>query len=93
VGHDWGGALGMDWAAPHASRVRGIAVIETFLRPVRWNETAPAEGLAEADSRGPEAQVLADEMRLSCTQAMLQCLEPQLRQFRPVRSAVKNRAT
>ena len=34
-----------------------------------------AEGLAEADYRGPEAQVLADEMRLSCTQAMLQCLE------------------
>jgi RNA polymerase sigma factor (sigma-70 family) len=34
-----------------------------------------AEGLADADYRGPEAQVLADEMRLSCTQAMLQCLE------------------
>ena len=33
-----------------------------------------AEGLAEADYRGPEAQVLADEVRLSCTQAMLQCL-------------------
>jgi RNA polymerase sigma factor (sigma-70 family) len=33
-----------------------------------------AEGLAEADYRGPEAQVMADEMRLSCTQAMLQCL-------------------
>jgi haloalkane dehalogenase len=35
VGHDWGGALGMDWAARHPSRVRGIAVIETFLCPVR----------------------------------------------------------
>jgi RNA polymerase sigma factor (sigma-70 family) len=34
-----------------------------------------AEGLADADYRGPEAQVLAEEMRLSCTQAMLQCLE------------------
>jgi RNA polymerase sigma factor (sigma-70 family) len=34
-----------------------------------------AEGLADADYEGPEAQVLADEMRLSCTQAMLQCLE------------------
>ena len=34
-----------------------------------------AEGLADADYRGPEAQVLADEVRLSCTQAMLQCLE------------------
>jgi RNA polymerase sigma factor (sigma-70 family) len=34
-----------------------------------------ADGLAEADYRGPEAQVLANEVRLSCTQAMLQCLE------------------
>jgi haloalkane dehalogenase len=42
VGHDWGGALGMDWAARHPSRVLGVAVIETFLRPMRWNEMAPA---------------------------------------------------
>jgi haloalkane dehalogenase len=42
VGHDWGGALGMDWATRHASRVRGVAVIETFLRPLRWDEMAPA---------------------------------------------------
>jgi RNA polymerase sigma factor (sigma-70 family) len=34
-----------------------------------------ADGLADANYRGPEAQLLADEMRLSCTQAMLQCLE------------------
>jgi RNA polymerase sigma factor (sigma-70 family) len=34
-----------------------------------------ADGLAEQDYRGPEAAVLAEEVRLSCTQAMLQCLE------------------
>jgi RNA polymerase sigma factor (sigma-70 family) len=34
-----------------------------------------ADGLADADYRGPEATVLAQEVRLSCTQAMLQCLE------------------
>ena len=34
-----------------------------------------ADGLADADYRGPEAVVLAQEVRLSCTQAMLQCLE------------------
>ena len=32
VGHDWGGALGMDWAARHPGQVKGIAVTETFLR-------------------------------------------------------------
>lgn len=34
-----------------------------------------ADGLADADDRGPEAAMLIEEMRLSCTQAMLQCLE------------------
>lgn len=33
-----------------------------------------ADGLAEADYRGPEATLLADEVRLNCSQAMLQCL-------------------
>ncbi|BDT94652.1 haloalkane dehalogenase [Nocardia sputorum] len=41
VGHDWGGALAMDWAARHPGRVRGIALIETFLRPMRWDELPP----------------------------------------------------
>jgi haloalkane dehalogenase len=43
VGHDWGGALAQDWAAREGGdRVRGIALIETFLRPVEWSEMVPA---------------------------------------------------
>ncbi|WP_377270537.1 alpha/beta fold hydrolase [Peterkaempfera sp. SMS 1(5)a] len=38
VGTDWGGALGLDWAARHPGRVRGAALIETFLRPLTWAE-------------------------------------------------------
>jgi RNA polymerase sigma factor (sigma-70 family) len=34
-----------------------------------------ADGLATADYTGPEAQLLADEVRLTCSQALLQCLE------------------
>ncbi|MVU80144.1 haloalkane dehalogenase [Nocardia sp. ET3-3] len=41
VGHDWGGALGMGWAARHPGRVRGIAVVETFLRPLHWSDLPP----------------------------------------------------
>ncbi|MFD0364171.1 RNA polymerase sigma factor [Nocardia sp. GCM10030253] len=33
-----------------------------------------ADGLAVEDYRGPEAVLMAEEVRLSCTQAMLQCL-------------------
>ena len=41
VGHDWGGALGMDWAARHPGESGAIAVIETFLRPLRSAELPP----------------------------------------------------
>lgn len=41
VGYDWGGSLAMDWAARHADRVRGVAVFETFLRPLEWSEWTP----------------------------------------------------
>ncbi|MFI9504316.1 RNA polymerase sigma factor [Nocardia sp. NPDC052566] len=33
-----------------------------------------ADGLAEEDYRGPEATLLSGEVRLNCSQAMLQCL-------------------
>ena len=38
VGHDWGGALAFDWAARHPDRVRGIAFIETIVKPMAWEE-------------------------------------------------------
>jgi haloalkane dehalogenase len=41
VGQDWGGALGMDWARRHPGRVRGLALVETFLRPLSWAEMPP----------------------------------------------------
>lgn len=41
AGHDWGGALGLDWAARHPRRVRGVVLLETFLRPLRWAEFPP----------------------------------------------------
>jgi haloalkane dehalogenase len=39
VVHDWGGALGLDWANHHRDRVRGIAYMETIVRPI-----TPADG-------------------------------------------------
>ncbi len=44
VVHDWGGALGFDWARRHAQRVRGIAYMETIVAPIAswrdWPENA-----------------------------------------------------
>jgi haloalkane dehalogenase len=41
IGYDWGGVLAMHWAERHAERVRGLAVFETFLRPMSWSEWPP----------------------------------------------------
>lgn len=42
VGQDWGGALAFDRAARHPRGVRGIAFMETILRPMSWEEFPPA---------------------------------------------------
>jgi haloalkane dehalogenase len=36
--HDWGSALGFDWARQHPDAVRGIAYMEGIVRPVTWDE-------------------------------------------------------
>jgi haloalkane dehalogenase len=41
VGHDWGGALAMDWARRHPSSIRGITYFETTVRPRNWDEISP----------------------------------------------------
>jgi haloalkane dehalogenase len=38
VVHDWGSALGFDWANRHRDRVAGIAYMEAIVRPVTWAE-------------------------------------------------------
>ncbi|MGG7100130.1 haloalkane dehalogenase [Rhodococcus sp. 24CO] len=62
VGHDWGGALAFDWAARHPDRVRGVAFLETILRPMTWAEHFPGDARARVEAlRTPgigEAKVL-----------------------------------
>jgi haloalkane dehalogenase len=38
VGHDWGSALGFDWANRHRDRVAGIAYMEAIVRPLAWDD-------------------------------------------------------
>ena len=40
--HDWGSALGFDWANTHRDAVRGIAYMEGIVRPLSgWEEFSP----------------------------------------------------
>jgi haloalkane dehalogenase len=36
VVHDWGSALGFDWARRHPERVRALVYMEAIVRPVTW---------------------------------------------------------
>jgi haloalkane dehalogenase len=36
--HDWGSALGFDWANQHRDRVQGIAFMEAVVTPMSWSD-------------------------------------------------------
>jgi haloalkane dehalogenase len=49
VVHDWGSALGFDWANRHRSRVAGVAYMEAIVRPITWDEwPESARGIFQA---------------------------------------------
>jgi haloalkane dehalogenase len=56
VGHDWGGALSMDWACRHPSAARGIVYFETQVRPRDWDEFNPAARSFFEQLRSPEGE-------------------------------------
>jgi haloalkane dehalogenase len=58
--HDWGSALGFDWANRHRGAVKGICYMEALVRPVTWAEwPEAARGVFQAfRSPAGEAMVL-----------------------------------
>ncbi len=49
VVHDWGSALGFDWAYRHPGAVRGIAYMEAIVKPGTWSEMPePARKIFQA---------------------------------------------
>ena len=36
--HDWGSALGFDWANRHRDRVKGLVYMEAIVMPLEWDE-------------------------------------------------------
>jgi haloalkane dehalogenase len=69
VGHDWGGALAFDWAARHPDRVRGIAFLETFVKPLAWDEVSPQARARMEKLRTPAGEELALDQDLFVRQA------------------------
>jgi haloalkane dehalogenase len=58
VVHDWGSALGFDWAARHPERVKALAYMEAIVRPLTWTEwPASARGIFQA-MRSPAGEAI-----------------------------------
>ncbi len=62
--HDWGGALGFDWAYRHQDRVRAIAYMETFVAPLTLEDLPESfrPTLEAVRSPAGEALVLDENM-------------------------------
>jgi haloalkane dehalogenase len=59
--HDWGSALGFDWANRHRHAVKGIAYMEAFVRPQSWDDLEKMRPVLQALRSGPgEAMALQD---------------------------------
>jgi haloalkane dehalogenase len=56
--HDWGSALGFDWASRHPERVRGIAYMEAVVRPMAMSEWSAAGIFEKMRSADGESLVL-----------------------------------
>jgi len=54
--HDWGSALGFDWANRHRDAVRGIAYMEAIVRPVSWDEWPDAARKLFQSFRSPAGE-------------------------------------
>jgi haloalkane dehalogenase len=58
VVHDWGSALGFDWARRHPQAVDGIAYMEAIVAPVTWDDWPDeARGIFQA-FRSPKGEEL-----------------------------------
>jgi haloalkane dehalogenase len=54
--HDWGSALGFDWANRHRDAVAGIAYMEAIVRPVTWDEWPDAARRVFQGFRSPAGE-------------------------------------
>ncbi len=62
--HDWGSALGFDWAQRHRERVKGICYMEAIVRPVTWAEWPEAARGVFQGLRSPAGEAMILEKNL-----------------------------
>ena len=64
VVHDWGSALGFDWARRHPTAVQGLAYMEALVRPLTWDEWPQAARQVFQGFRSPAGEDMVLERNL-----------------------------
>ena len=62
--HDWGSALGFDWANLHRDGVKGIAYMEAIVRPVTWDDWPEAAVSLFQNLRSPAGETMVLEKNM-----------------------------
>jgi haloalkane dehalogenase len=62
--HDWGSALGLDWASQHRDRIRGIAFMEAIVTQQTWPEFPSDVRELFQRFRSPEGERLVLEQNI-----------------------------
>jgi len=68
--HDWGSALGFDWASRHREAVKGVAYMEALVRPFSWTDF-PAEARPMFEGlRSPAGEAMVLDQNLFVERAL-----------------------
>jgi len=62
--HDWGSALGFDWANRHRKAVKGIAYMEALVRPFTWEDVGQQLRRVFEALRSPAGEQMALEQNI-----------------------------
>jgi haloalkane dehalogenase len=62
--HDWGSALGFDWANRHRDRVAGIAYMEAVTMPINWSDFPGPMRTVFQGFRSPEGESMVLEQNM-----------------------------
>ena len=62
--HDWGSALGFDWANKHRDRVAGIAFMEAIVTPMTWSDFHESVRGVFQGFRSPEGERMVLEQNI-----------------------------
>ena len=68
--HDWGSALGFDWANRHRDAVKGIAYMEAIVKPVTWEEWPKAVTPLFQALRSPNGEKMILEQNVFIEQVL-----------------------